>query len=173
MSAVSIRTLDGPSAAEAVPHLADVLIDSVEGGASVGFLAPLDRARAEGFWRGIAASVAAERRVLIVAEEAGAVLGTAVLSLAQAENQPHRADLGKVLVRRSARCRGIGARLMAAAEAEARDRGRTLLVLDTATPEAERLYERTGWTRAGTVPRFALMPDGAPCATTFFYKSLA
>lgn len=173
MSAVSIRTLDGPATAKAVPRLAEVLIDSVDGGASVGFLAPLDLARAEGFWRSTAASVAAGRRVLIVAEEADAILGTAVLSLAQAENQPHRADLGKVLVRRSARCRGIGARLMAAAEAEAVGLGRTLLVLDTATPEAERLYERTGWTRAGAVPHFALMPDGTPCATTFFYKSLA
>jgi GNAT superfamily N-acetyltransferase len=155
-------------------ELADILLDCVQGGASVGFMGSLDRAGAEDFWGKVAKAVDQGRRVLFVAGdgESGALLGTAQLVLAQADNQPHRADVSKVLVRRSARGRGVGAALMQAAEAAALAAGRTLLVLDTATPEAERLYERCGWSRAGTIPAFALLPDGAPCATTFFYKQL-
>jgi GNAT superfamily N-acetyltransferase len=93
--------------------------------------------------------------------------------LAQPENQPHRADLSKMLVHRHARRRGVGAALMRAAEEAARAAGKTLLVLDTASGEAERLYERAGWTRVGVVPGFALWPDGRPCDTTYFYKRIA
>jgi len=88
------------------------------------------------------------------------------------ENQPHRGDLAKMLVHRRARRQGVGAALLAAAEECAREQGRSLLVLDTASADAERLYERQGWQRLGVVPGFALYPDGRPCATTFFFKSL-
>jgi GNAT superfamily N-acetyltransferase len=171
---ISVRRVEAEEALAQAGPLADVLLDCIEGGASVGFMASLDRPAAEDFWRKVAKAVAAGRRILFVAEDAasGEIVGTAQLVLAQADNQPHRADLSKVLVLRSARGRGAGAALMQATEEAARAAGRTVLVLDTATPEAERLYERAGWSRAGTVPAYALMPDGSPCATTFFYKQL-
>ena len=170
---LTVRRLDPDEALAHTGALTDVLLDCIEGGASVGFMATLDRAGAEDFWRKVARAVDQGRRLLFVAEdEPGRILGTIQLVFAQADNQPHRADVSKVLVRRSARGRGVGAALMQAAEAAALAAGRTLLVLDTATPEAERLYERAGWQRAGTIPAFALMPNGAPCATTFFYKQL-
>jgi GNAT superfamily N-acetyltransferase len=102
----------------------------------------------------------------------GAIVGTVLVAFAQPENQPHRADIAKMLVHRRARRRGAGALLMQAAEAAARAAGKTMLVLDTASPEAERLYTRAGWARVGVVPDYALMPDGALCDTTFFYKRL-
>lgn len=172
---IGIRAAGAEEAAARAGELAGILLDCIEGGASVGFMASLDRAGAEDFWRKVARTVEQGRRLLFLAEDAssGDILGTIQLVLAQADNQPHRADISKVLVRRSARGRGVGAALMQAAETAALAAGRTLLVLDTATPEAERLYERAGWTRAGAIPAFALMPDGAPCATTFFYKQLA
>jgi GNAT superfamily N-acetyltransferase len=124
----------------------------------------------------VADGVAAGDRLLLVAEEraGGALLGTVQVVFAWPENQPHRADVAKMLVRRSARRRGVGALLMRAAEDAARAAGRTLLVLDTvAGSDAERLYARLGWTRVGVVPDYALMPDGRPCAATFFYKTLS
>jgi GNAT superfamily N-acetyltransferase len=156
-----------------IQGLADVLIDCVEGGASVSFLAPLTRARAAEFWRRIAAGVARGEVRLLIAEDAHGIAGTVQLALNLPENQPHRADLAKMLVHRRARQCGVGGALLAAAEAEALAAGRTVLVLDTASAEAARLYARHGWQRVGVVPAFALMPDGAPCATTFFYKQLA
>jgi len=111
--------------------------------------------------------------VVIAEDERGEILGTAQAVWAPQENQPHRADLSKMLVRRNARRHGVGALVLAAAEAAAREAGRTLLVLDTASAEAERLYERGGWQRVGTVPRFALLPDGPYCSTVIFYKDLA
>jgi GNAT superfamily N-acetyltransferase len=171
-TALTIERLSPEEAQDLAPILADILIDSVEGGASVGFMSPLSRARADGFWRGIVEAVARGDRLLLAARDGQAVLGTVQLGLAQPENQPHRADLSKLLVRRSARGRGVGAVLMRAAEAAARQAGKTLLVLDTATEEAERLYERAGWTRVGAVPGYALFPDGRPGATTYFYKTL-
>ncbi len=173
---MTIRRLTADEARSSMSALANVLIDCVEGGASVSFMAPLSRAKAESFWQGVAEGVAAGDRILLVAEEAGGgeIVGTAQVLLGLPENQPHRAEIAKVLVRRSARRRGIAARLMHAAEAAAREAGRTLLVLDTVTGgDAERLYERLGWQRVGVVPDFALMPDGRPCNTTIFYKSLA
>jgi GNAT superfamily N-acetyltransferase len=154
--------------------LCAVLIDCVEGGASVNFMWPMTRAKAERYWRGVAESLARGERALVVAEdERGEILGTAQAVWAAPENQPHRADISKMLVRRSARRHGVGALVLAAAERAASDAGRTLLVLDTASPEAERLYERGGWQRVGTVPKYALMPDGPFCSTVFFYKDLA
>jgi GNAT superfamily N-acetyltransferase len=172
----TIRALTPPEVAERVPALAAVLMDCVEGGASVSFMAPLTRERAEAFWRGVADGVAAGDRILIVAEEraTGETVGTVQVVFAWPENQPHRADVAKMLVRRSARRHGLGERLVRAAEEGARAAGKTLLVLDTVTgSDAERLYARCGWVRVGVVPDYALWPDGRPCATTFFYRDLS
>ncbi|NRO99160.1 GNAT family N-acetyltransferase [Paraburkholderia sp. NMBU_R16] len=157
-----------------VEPLADVLIDCVEGGASVSFMSPLSRETALGFWRGVAEGVRHGERALLVAEDsANSIVGTVQLVLALPENQPHRADVAKMLVRRDARRRGVAQRLMAEVDAVARDEGRVVLVLDTVTGgEAERLYQRAGWTRVGDVPGYALMPDGALCSTTFYYRHL-
>lgn len=152
--------------------LADVLIDCVEGGASVSFMLPLTRAKALAFWRKVAAGVARGERVLLVAEDAQGIVGTVQVILDQPENQPHRADVAKMLVHRRARRRGAGAALMHAAEGAARTAGKTLLVLDTADATAARLYARLGWQAVGTIPRYALLPQGGECATTYFYRSL-
>ena len=156
-----------------IDELATVLIDCVEGGASVSFMHPLSRDRAVAFWRRVAHGVAAGERALIIAEDAQGLCGTVQLVLDQPENQPHRAELSKMLVHRRARRQGLGAALMRAAEAAARECGKTLLVLDTANDEAERLYERLGWTRVGVIPDYALLPHGGLCGTTVYYRNLA
>jgi len=167
-----IRRVHALSDAE-IDGLSRVLIDCVEGGSSVSFMHPLSRERAETFWRDVAADVAVGARALLVAEDDVGICGTVQLVLDMPENQPHRAELVKMLVHRRARRHGLGAALMRAAEAMAVDCGRTLLVLDAVTGDAgERLYTRLGWTRVGVIPRFALMPDGAYCATTFFYRDM-
>ena len=155
-----------------IEELADVLIDCVEGGASVSFMHPLPRDRAVAFWRAVAQSVAAGERALLVADDAQGVCGTVQLVLDQPENQPHRADLSKMLVHRRARRQGLGAALLRAAEATARECGKTLLVLDTASDDAERLYERVGWQRVGVIPGYALLPQGGLCGTTVYYRNL-
>ena len=156
-----------------IEALASVMIDCVEGGASIGFMHPLTRDRAVAFWRRVAQGVAAGERALLVAEDAHGLCGTVQLVLALPENQPHRADLVKMMVHRRARRQGLGAALMRAAEEVARDCGRTLLVLDAVTGgDASRLYERLGWTRVGPIPGYALMPDGRLCGTTFYYRDL-
>jgi GNAT superfamily N-acetyltransferase len=148
-------------------------MDCVEGGASVSFMHPMTLEKAAAFWRGVAASMARGERALIVAEDTeGRIVGTAQAVWAEAENQPHRADVAKMLVHRRARRFGIGAAVLKAAESVAREAGRTVLVLDTASDTAERLYERCGWQRVGTIPDYALMPDGALCATVVYYKRL-
>src|SRR5215470_9748464 len=157
-----------------IDELADVLIDCVEGGASVSFMHPLSRGRAVAFWRGVARGVAAGERALLVAEDARGLCGTVQLMLAQPENQPHRADLAKMLVHRRARRTGLGTALMQAAETAARERGKTLLVLDAVTGgDAARLYARLGWVRVGEIPGYALMPRGGLCSTTVFYRDLS
>jgi GNAT superfamily N-acetyltransferase len=156
-----------------IDGLAAVLLDCVAGGASVGFMQPLTQAQAQAWWRGLAADVEAGRRALFVAEDDAGIVGTVHLVLAQPDNQPHRADLCKMLVLRRARKLGIGAALMDAAERAARAAGKTLLVLDTASPDAERLYARMGWQRLGVIPGYALLPDGGLCDTTYFYRVLA
>jgi len=169
---VRIRCLQSAGDRE-IAELSDVLIDCVEGGASVGFMLPMSRAKAESFWRRAAASAArGERLVLAAQDAAGTIVGTVQVILLQPENQPHRGDLVKMLVHRRARRQGVGGALLAAAERAARDAGKTLLVLDTANPEAGRLYARQGWLRCGRIPEFALLPDGRPCATTFHYEFL-
>jgi GNAT superfamily N-acetyltransferase len=156
-----------------IRELSDVLIDCVEGGASVSFMLPISRATAESFWRGVAAGVArAERIVLAACDTSGSIIGTVQILLAQPENQPHRADVAKMLVRRRARRHGVGAALLAATESCARDAGKTLLVLDTASGEAERLYAKLGWQRCGIIPGYALLPQGGLCDTTIFYRLL-
>jgi GNAT superfamily N-acetyltransferase len=152
--------------------LAEVLIDCVEGGASVSFMAPLPRRKALDFWERVIASAARGERALLVAEDAaGEILGTVQVVFDLPENQPHRCDVAKMLVHRRARRRGIGAALMVAAESAARAAARTLMVLDTVTgADGERLYARLGWQRAGVIPGYALWPHGGTCDTTFFYK---
>jgi GNAT superfamily N-acetyltransferase len=161
----------GPSDAEA---LADVLLDCVEGGASVGFMLPLPRPRAVAFWENVSASAARGERIVLVAEDtSGTVVGTVQVVLAMPDNQPHRADIAKMQVHRRARRRGLGETLMRAAEDAARGAGRTLLVLDTVTGgDAERLYTRLGWKRCGEIPGYALWPRGGLCSTTVFYREL-
>jgi GNAT superfamily N-acetyltransferase len=171
---VSVRRVDANEAAACVEALADVLMDCVEGGASVSFMLPLPREKAVAFWRGVAQGVARGERVLLVAEDGdGQLVGTVQLVMAMPDNQPHRGDIAKMLVHRKARRRGVAQRLMAAIEDEARKEGRTVLVLDTVTgSNAERLYERAGWQRVGVIPKYALMPTGEFCATTIFFKHL-
>jgi GNAT superfamily N-acetyltransferase len=155
-----------------IDALSRVLIDCVDGGASVSFMHPLSPQRAHDFWQQVADELTGGARALLVAEDDAGIVGTVQLLLAQPENQPHRADLAKMLVHRRARQQGVGAALLAAAEQVARDCGKTLLVLDTASADAERLYQRRGWQRCGTVPGYALLPHGGLCATTFFYREL-
>jgi GNAT superfamily N-acetyltransferase len=156
-----------------VDDLADVLIDCVEGGASVSFMHPLSRERAVAFWRRVARAVAAGERALLVDEDSTGVCGTVQLVLEQPENQPHRADVAKMLVHRRARRQGLGAALMRAAEDTARRCGKTLLVLDAVTDgDAARLYERLGWQRVGVIPGYALLPRGGLCSTTVYYRDL-
>ena len=152
--------------------LAGLLLDAVDGGASVSFMHPLSLPRALAFWQGVADGLASGERALFVAEDAEGIVGTVQLILGQPDNQPHRADVAKMLVHRRARRQGLGAALMQAAEVAARASGKTLLVLDTASDDAERLYTRQGWQRVGVIPGYALLPTGEPCDTTYFYKVL-
>jgi len=171
-TAWTLRRLHAPNGAE-IDGLAGVLIDCVEGGASVSFMQPLTRERAVTFWRGVAQGVAAGERALLVAEDAQGLCGTVQLLLAQPENQPHRADVLKMLVHRWARRQGLGAALMRAAETTARECGKTLLVLDTVTAaDGARLYERLGWVRVGDIPNYAFFPEGGLCGTTYYYRNL-
>ena len=171
---VIVRRASADDAAACVEALADVLIDCVEGGASVSFMLPLSREKAAVFWRNVADGVARNERALLVAEdESGQIIGTTQIIMSMPDNQPHRADVAKMLVHRKARRQGVAQRLMALVDETARAEGKTVLVLDTVTGgDAERLYERAGWERVGAVPKYALMPDGELCGTTFFYKHL-
>jgi GNAT superfamily N-acetyltransferase len=171
MSTPIVRRLNALSDAQ-VRGLAELLVDCVEGGASVSFMHPLPLAKAENFWRGIGGGMARGERALLVAEDSRGINGSVQLILDQPENQPHRADLSKMLVHRRARRQGLGAALLQAAEQLARDCGKSLLVLDTASGDAERLYARQGWQRCGTIPGYALLPHGGPCDTTVFYRTL-
>ena len=154
--------------------LAELLTDCVAGGASVGFMHPLSPERARAFWQGVADGVARGERALLVAEDRHGLCGTVQLVLAQPDNQPHRADVSKMLVHRRARRRGIGEALLGEVERVARDTGKTVLVLDTiAGSDAERLYRRLGWQSCGLIPDYALMPHGGLAATHVFYKQLA
>jgi GNAT superfamily N-acetyltransferase len=154
--------------------LVDLLVNSVEGGASVGFVWPMTRTKAETWWEETLASHARGERLIFTAEAQGRLDGTVQLIPSPKENQAFRADLTKLLVRRSARRQGLGGTLMRAAEDEARRIGRTLLTLDTeAGSAAERLYARLGWTKYGEIPAYATSPDNrSRDAVSFFYKTL-
>jgi GNAT superfamily N-acetyltransferase len=156
---------------EAIASLTDVLIDCVEGGASVSFMLPLSHAKAEAFWRGVAKGVAAGERILLVAEDERGIVGTVQIVCSQPDNQPHRADVAKMLVHRRARRQGVAAALMQAVEKAAAQANKSLLMLDTVTGgDAERLYTRLGWQLCGRIPDYALWPNGGFCDTTVFYK---
>jgi len=170
---VTVERLDGDAAREHRDALADVLLDCVDGGASVSFMAPFTAGDAQAFFESIESEVETGKRILLAAFDGGELVGTVQIAAAWPPNQPHRADVAKLLVRRSARNRGVGRLLMEHAEAEALAEGWTLLVLDTVTGDpAERLYERMGWTKVGVIPNYALYPDGRPCDTTVFWKAL-
>ncbi len=168
-----VRRLTSVSDAQ-VQELAALLIDCVEGGASVSFMLPLSSERAMAFWQRVADGVHnGERALLVAVDGQGAIVGTVQLVLDQPENQPHRADVAKMLVHRRARRQGLGERLMRAAEDTACECGKTLLVLDTVTGgDAERLYTRLDWQRVGLIPDYALWPGGGCCATTYFYRRI-
>ena len=170
---IEIRRLGATEVYAELDGLAAVLVDCVEGGASVSYMAPFSHEQARGVFEGWATEVEQGRRLVLAAFAAGELVGTVQVVFATPPNQPHRADIAKLLVRRSSRRRGIAERLMAQAEREALAEGKTLLVLDTVTGDAaERLYERLGWTRVGVIPGYALYPDGRPCDTTVFWKLL-
>ncbi len=174
MTAPAIRVLDSAGAAAVRPELSELLADSVRHGASVGFLHPLGAAEADAYWKRVEQAVAESRCLLLVWQAAGeAVSGTVQLAVDTLPNQPHRATVSKLLVHSGARRRGIGRALMEALERAAGDAGRWLLTLDTATADAERLYERSGWTRAGVIPDYAMNPDGTLTPTAYYWKALA
>jgi len=156
-----------------IQGLSDVLIDCVEGGASVSFMLPMTRDKAETYWRSLAGGIERGERAVLVAEDAAGIVGTVQVIYSLPENQPHRGDVAKMLVHRRGRRRGVGAALLSAAENSALAAGKTLLVLDTVTDsDGYRLYSRHGWQRVGEIPNYALWPDGRLCPTTVFYKAL-
>ena len=171
---IEIRLLTEADARAAHDSLCHVLSDCVAGGASVGFMSPYSPDDARPYWSGVIEAVAANATLLLAAEVDGEIVGTVQVGISQMPNQPHRGDLKKLLVSRTARGQGISRLLMDAAEREAARRGLTLLVLDTATGSlAESIYPKLGWERAGVIPDYALFPDGRYCDTTLFYKRLA
>jgi ribosomal protein S18 acetylase RimI-like enzyme len=170
---IDIRRLGPAELHDHLDGLAAVLVDCVDGGASVSYMAPFTHEDAREAFAGFATEVEQGRRLLLAAFEDGEVAGTVQVVHAWPPNQPHRADIAKLLVRRSSRGRGIAQQLMARAEREAVAEGKTLLVLDTVTGDpGERLYEKLGWNRVGVIPNYALYPDGRPCAMTVFWKAL-
>jgi GNAT superfamily N-acetyltransferase len=170
---VDISVLTAPIADEALEQLASVLVDCVAGGASVSFMAPFSQDDGLAFFRKVSGSVASGGTVLLAAKLDGKIIGTVQLGLDTPPNQPHRADIKKMLVHRAARGHGIGAALMARVEDEARRCGRWLLVLDTVPGDnGYRLYRRAGWTESGIIPDYAMFPDGRLCDTALFWKRL-
>lgn len=170
---MQIRSLTGDEALSAIPALSALLADSIEDNASMGFMAPYDADAVAEFWRDVCQAVASGALLLLVAEVDDEIVGTVQAGFVQKPNQPHRADVMKLIVHRKARGAGIARRLMEELETVCRDRGRWLLVLDTATgSDAEAIYPRLGWVKAGGVPDYALYPNGDYCGTTFFYKRL-
>ena len=171
---IAIRPLDATEAGARLGDLADILVEAVAQGASVNFMAGFSRGEAMAFWRDQVSGIGKGGRHLIVAEDGGRLVGTVVLTLAPQPNAPHRAEVGKMLVRPEWRRRGLGRRLLAAAEARALAAGRTLLLLDTESGSGgDRLYRSCGWTEYGRVPGHAFTPDGRLAETTMFYKRLA
>jgi GNAT superfamily N-acetyltransferase len=169
-----IRVVGADEAPSLADQLAGLLVNCVDGGASVSFTAPLEKRKALRFWEKVAQGIAQGDRILLVAESDGRIMGTVQIVMDQPENQPHRADVSKLLVHRDFRRQGVGGQLMAEVDIVAAGAGRTLLVLDTETgSDAERLYLRSGWTRAGVIPDYALKAYGGLTSTTYFYKRLS
>ena len=170
---IEIRRLDGAELHAHLDRLARVLADCVAGGASVSYMAPFSHDDARAAFEAVAVEVENGRRLLLGAFADGRLVGTVQVVLALPPNQPHRGEIAKLLVHRSARKRGVAQLLMEHAESEARAEGKSLLVLDTVTGDAaERLYTRLGWTTVGVIPGYALYPDGRLCDTTVFWKAL-
>jgi len=170
---LEVQTLSAAEGLEHLEALAEVLTDCVEGGASVSFMAPFSKSAAVRFFESVLKEVEAGNRILLAAFVDGSLVGTVQILTSTPPNQPHRADVAKLLVARRARAQGIGTRLMQHVEEAARLAGKPLLVLDTATGgSAERMYTRLGWTRVGVIPRYALFPDGTWCDTTLFWKEI-
>ena len=170
---IDIRRLHGAQLHVHLDGLAAVLVDCVEGGASVSYMAPFSHDDARAAFDGFAADAERGGRLILAAFAGAELVGTVQVVLSAPPNQPHRGEIAKLLVHRTARRRGIAEQLMGCAEQEARAEGKTLLVLDTVTGDAaERLYARLGWTRVGEIPNYALYPDGRPCSTTVFFKAL-
>ena len=170
---IEIRLLGGAELQAQLDGLAGVLADCVAGGASVSFMAPFSHEQARAAFETWADEVEQGRRLILGAFAEGRLVGTVQVILALPPNQPHRGEIAKLLVHRSARKRGVAQLLMEQAESEARAEGKTLLVLDAVTGgDAARLYAQLGWTTVGVIPDYALYPDGRPCDTTFFWKSL-
>ncbi|SEE21503.1 GNAT family N-acetyltransferase [Streptomyces sp. NBC_01420] len=167
-----IVPVSGPELVTYADELAALLVETVEGGSSVGFLAPLDRAAAAEWWRARAASVEAGQLEVWIARDGERIAGTIGLVRAPLPNARHRAEVAKLMVRPSARGRGLGRELLAAVERAAAEEGVTLLVLDTESGSpAERLYRAAGWTECGSVPDYAADPAGVLKPTTFYYKA--
>jgi GNAT superfamily N-acetyltransferase len=170
---IEIRQLTADEGRQHLGALADVLLDCVQGGASVSFMSSLSKAGAESFFESALEKVRRGDCILLAAFADSKLVGTVQLLTAMPPNQPHRADVAKLLVLRSARGQGIGSRLMKHLEEVSRLAGKTLLVLDTATGDrAEKLYTDLGWNRVGVIPHYALYPDGTWCDTTIFWKQI-
>lgn len=170
---MEIRQLSADEGRRQLGALAEVLLDCVEGGASVSFMSSLSRTEAQSFFEKVVEGVQRGDRILLAAFLNSKLVGTVQVLLATPPNQPHRADVAKLLVARSARRQGVARQLMEHAEAVSRQAGKSLLVLDTATGDhAEKLYTGLGWSRVGVIPRYALYPDGAWCDTTIFWKQI-
>lgn len=171
--AADIHVLSPAEAEAARAELAAILVDCIEGGASISFMWPFTQADAHAWWGHVIRQAEEGEIILLGARVEGELLGSAQLGLVFPPNQLHRAEVKKMIVHRRARGRGLATALIAGLESEARRRGRTLLTLDTATGSpAERLYERLGWRRLGILPEQALWPDGRPCDATLFWKRL-
>jgi len=170
---IEVRRLAGSELRDQLDALATVLADCVAGGASVSYMAPFSHADARAAFEGFAGDAERGNRLILAAFAADELVGTVQVILKLPPNQPHRGEIAKLLVHPRARKQGVAQRLMEHAEAEARAEGKSLLVLDTVTGDnAERLYTRLGWSRVGVIPGYALYPDGRPCDTTVFWKSV-
>jgi ribosomal protein S18 acetylase RimI-like enzyme len=172
-TSVQVLELDAEAFTRAIPRLVELSLDAIAGGASINFLANTDAARVEAWWDARTSSVAAGLTSPFVAVLGDRVVGCTLLVRSGNPNSPHRAEIGKVIVDRTTRRRGIATALMLAAETRARADGRWMLVLDTVTGSpADALYRSLGWNETGVVPDYALNPDGQPEAATFFWKDL-
>ena len=171
-TACEITRLDAGAATDLAPQLVALLQDAVASGASLGFWNPLSDEMAQTYWRDVFAQIAQGHRRLLAALRDGELLGSVQLDLPAKQNARRRAEVQKLMTQRQARRQGVGRALMRSIERLAYDEGRTLLVLDTAGDEAERLYRSLGYQEVGVIPRYTVEADGAQLATTVFYKSL-